>query len=92
MLRVLDAWDRYVWTLRYRGVRRIEVRFSGDSKWGGGFQDWGYHELTDAGDGVLRHEILFRSDSTLLVEFEQVGVERSDARGDVETNSGSDQR
>lgn len=80
VLRVLDGRDKYVWTLRYWDVRRVETRFSSDPIWRRGFDDWGYHELTDAGDEFLRHEVLFASDSSLLVEFRGVGVERVDAR------------
>jgi hypothetical protein len=79
LLRVLDSWDRFVWTLRYTGVRRVETRYAAD-EWDHGFDDWGYHELTDAGDGFLRHEILFASGSILLVEFKRVTVSRARAR------------
>jgi hypothetical protein len=80
VLRVLDSWDRYVWTLRYSGVRRVETHYAADSKWGGGFDDWGYHELSHVGGDFFRHEVLFATDSILLVEFRQVDVERADAR------------
>jgi hypothetical protein len=36
--------------------------------------DWGYHELTDAGDGFLRHEVLFSWGGTLLTEFRELKV------------------
>jgi hypothetical protein len=35
---------------------------------------WGYHELTDVGDGFLRHEVLFSSGATLLTEFRELTV------------------
>jgi hypothetical protein len=38
----------------------------------------GYHELSDAGDGFLRHEVLLSSGAVLLVEFRDVSVERVD--------------
>jgi len=41
---------------------------------GDGFEDWGYHELSDAGDGFLRHEVLFSSGSVVLIEFRDVVV------------------
>jgi hypothetical protein len=40
-------------------------------------EDWGYHELSDAGDGFLRHEVLFSSGAIVLVEFRDLSVERS---------------
>ena len=70
------------WTLRYARLRRILVDFPSESPLfyhpGDGFEDWGYHELSDAGDGFLRHEVLFSSGSTVLVEFRDLFVERVD--------------
>jgi hypothetical protein len=72
-LSVLDALDKLVWTLSYNTVRRVMVDFPSEQplfyQEGGGFGDWGYHELTDAGSGFLRHEILFASGAVLLFEF-----------------------
>ena len=80
-LRVLDAADAFVWTLSYSHVRRLTMSFSGDEPWeGGGFHDWGYHELSDAGDSFFRHEILFASGSTILTEFKVVDVRSEAAR------------
>jgi hypothetical protein len=83
-LTVLDAYDLFVWYLEYRLVRRLVVDFPSDepifNHEAGGFGDWGYHELTDAGDGFMRHEVLFRSGATLLVEFRDIVVESVPAR------------
>lgn len=77
-LAVLEATGRCKWTLSYRGVRRVQVDYLNDEHLfpieGSGFGDWGYHELSDVGDGFLRHEVLFRSGSTLLFEFRDVEV------------------
>lgn len=78
-LRVLDSWERYIWALHYTGVRRVEAKYSAD-QWGNGFDDWGYHEFTDAGGGFFCHEVIFASDSTLLTEFLNVEIERTLAR------------
>jgi len=79
-LSVLDAYDRFVWTLRYKTVRRILVNFPSDEplfhRGGAGFGDWGHHELTDCGDGFLRHEVLFASGSEMVFEFKELSVER----------------
>jgi len=76
-----DARDTE-WTLRYAHIRRILVDFPTDTPLffdpGGGFEDWGYHELSDAGDGFLRHEVLFSSGAIVLLEFRDVSVERRD--------------
>jgi hypothetical protein len=89
-LRVLDAWDRFIWSIRYTSVRRVEAKYA-SGEWGGGFDDWGYHELTDAGAGFLRHEILFASGSTILVEFRGVEVTRAQAREAAEQLDAADE-
>ena len=76
-------WTRTQWTLRYAAIRRILVDFPTESPLfvgpGDGFEDWGYHELSDAGDGFLRHEILFSSGAIVLIEFRDLSVERLEA-------------
>ena len=77
-LTVLEANDRLVWKLSYESLRRIVVEFpTGDPLFyseGEGFGDWGYHELTDAGNGFLRHEILFATGAVLLFEFKDITI------------------
>jgi hypothetical protein len=79
---VLDAMDEFVWHLSYSVLRRVVVDYPGQEtlfyQEGEGFGDWGYHELTDAGNGFLRHEVLFASGSTLAVEFRGLAVRRTD--------------
>jgi hypothetical protein len=75
-LAVEDGWGRFKWTLHYTGVRRVDVRYAAED-WARGFDDWGYQELTDAGGGFLRHEVLFASDSILLVEFLGIEITRT---------------
>ena len=77
-LEVLDAYDKIVWYLRYMNVRRVVVDFPTQEPLfysaGEGFGDWGYHELSDAGGGFLRHEVLFASGAVLLFEFKEVEI------------------
>jgi hypothetical protein len=91
-LAIRDVYDRLVWTLRYAGIRRVLVDFPSAKPLfhhdGEGFGDLGYHELTDGGGGFFRHEILFASGATLLVEFRDVDV-RSRARGPGGAPSGA---
>ena len=81
-LKVATSIDRFdiEWTLRYAHIRRIVLDFPTTSPLfynpGGGFESWGYHELGDAGEGFLRHEILFSSGSVVLIEFRDLTVER----------------
>jgi hypothetical protein len=77
-LAILDTYDKLVWTLQYSAIRRILVDFPSNKPLfhqdGEGFGDVGVHELTDCGDGFLRHEILFASGATVLVEFKEIAV------------------
>jgi hypothetical protein len=83
-LTILDAWDRFLWELSYKGIRRMVVDFPSEDPFqyheGEGFGDWGYHELTAVNERFLRHEVLFRSGSTLLFEFENFEVTVTEAR------------
>lgn len=83
-LRVLDGWDKVVWDLRYTQVRRGAVDFPGSVNLfhdeGQGFGDWGYHELSGSPQDFFRHEVLFSSGATLLIEFKEVEVQSAPAR------------
>ena len=77
-LEVMEGTGTTRWKLAYGHVRRVVADFPterplfyGD---GDGFEDWGYHELTDAGAGFMRHEVLFSSGATLLTEFRAITV------------------
>lgn len=77
-LALQDVYERLVWTLRYAAVRRVLIDFPSAAPLL--LQDWtgfgalGFHELTDCGGGFFRHEILFASGATLLVEFRDIDV------------------
>ena len=83
-LTLLDAFDQYVWRLWYSAVRLVLIDFPSDDPLlgsDGGFEDLGYHELTDAGGGFLRHEMLFSTGAVVAFEFKQVGIASTPARG-----------
>lgn len=75
-----DVYERLAWTLRYASVRRVVIDFPSAAplayRDGDGFGAIGFHELGACGGGFYRHEILFASGATLLVEFRDVAVER----------------
>ena len=77
-LAVLDGLDKLIWKVSYNTVRRVIIDFPSEQplfyQQGEGFGDWGYHELTDAESGFLRHEVLFASGAVLLFEFREVVV------------------
>ncbi len=82
-LAVLDAADQFVWHVSYAKMKRIAIDYPGGQtlfyQTGEGFGDWGYHELTDAGDGFLRHEILFATGSAIVFEFKEIAVKKTPA-------------
>jgi hypothetical protein len=99
VLRVIDAADRLVWTLRYSEVRNLKINYSAEadlfpsgSGGGFGFGDWGYHELRDAQSGFLAHEVLFATGATLLIEFRGVAVTSEAARARAEQGIAPDER
>jgi hypothetical protein len=81
---VREKHSTRTWVLKYSTVRSVVVDYPSRHPLfpigGEGFGDWGYHELTDAGDGFLRHEVLFATGATLLVEFGDIEVEQAEAR------------
>jgi hypothetical protein len=90
-LRVLDAYDRFVWTVEYGQVRSVRIHYSAEadlfpsgSGGGFGFGDWGYDELRDAGNGFLVHEVLFATGASVLIEFKDVTVRSVPARAAAE--------
>jgi hypothetical protein len=83
-LTIMDALDEHVWRLVYSSVRLVLIDFPSDDplfyRGGSGFEDLGYHELTDAGDGFLRHEMLFSTGAILAFEFNEVVISSTPAR------------
>jgi hypothetical protein len=75
-----EAHSDFLWHISYELLRRVVIDYpSSDPLFyssGEGFGDWGYHELTDAGDGFFRHEILFATGSVILVEFKNFSAIR----------------
>lgn len=72
-IRVTSCDNGATYTLNYSGIRHVSVDFPSGSplfyEIGDSFGDWGYDELTDGGDGFLRHEVLFASGATIAIEF-----------------------
>lgn len=83
-LTILDAYDRDLWEIEYRQVRRHLLDYPTSAplfyRDGEGFGDLGYHELTDAGDDFLSHELLFATGSRILIEAKQITVRKQKAR------------
>jgi hypothetical protein len=81
---VLAAEFDSIFTLEYREVTRVELNFPGKAElFSAGqypnFGDWGYDELSRVGDGVFRHEVLFSSGSTIMIDFQKFTFRREAA-------------
>ena len=72
----VDAYQKRHHILNYRGIRRLAFDYPSNEPLFhmtcGPIGDWGYDELTAAEDNFLRHEILFSSGTTLLIEFQEI--------------------
>ncbi|MGA7447462.1 MAG: hypothetical protein WBQ43_05680 [Terriglobales bacterium] len=75
-----EASNDFLWEISYRSLRHVLIDHPSQNPLfyspGEGFGDWGYHELSDAGDGFLRHEILFATGSVIAFEFKEFSVKR----------------
>ena len=60
--------------LRYRSVRLVRLDYPSDEPlfYSRGLGDWGYDEVTAADRKFLRHEVLFASGATLMIEFQRI--------------------
>jgi hypothetical protein len=82
LLEVLDAEGKRRHALRYRKVRRVTFDYPSAEPWylrysdpgSNPIDDWLADELTAADDKFLRHEVLFSSGTTLLIEFMEVSI------------------
>jgi hypothetical protein len=80
-----DRVDQHCYTLEYKNIERIELNYPGKMKLfpSGMFSDlgdWGYDELTSVENELFRHEILFSSGATIIIDFRQVSVRRKRAK------------
>lgn len=81
-IRVLSADFDAIYHLKYGNVSKAVFDFpSDDPLWGNNIGDWGYDELSEVNEKILRHEILFSSGGTVLIEFENFTYTRTDYRG-----------
>lgn len=62
-----------IYTLAYGGVFSVNIVTPAGDDLVHGFDDWGYDEITSAGDG-LRHEILFASGLEISIVFHRIRI------------------
>jgi hypothetical protein len=84
-MRVLGSNLDVHYALRYETVRRVLFDYPSDEPLfhneGRHIGDWGYDELTAIDDNWLRHEVLFASGTTILIEFKDFFYEREGCEG-----------
>lgn len=84
-MRVLGANLDVLYTLRYKNPRKVLFDYPSEQplfhEEGRHIGDWGYDELTAADDHYLRHEVLFASGTTILIEFKVFSYEREECDG-----------
>lgn len=76
-VKVLNADFDAFYVLKYGKVSKSVFDFpSDDPLWGKNIDDWGYDELSVVDEKVLRHEVLFSSGTTMLIEFEKFSFKK----------------
>ena len=68
----------FAYTLTFSKVSALRIDSPAEETlpgWGG-FGDWGYGELTEAGERTFRYEVLFSSGAALLIEFAAFSYKR----------------
>jgi len=81
-LEALNHDETQLYTLRYARLHRVMFDFPSPKPWYSRFSDrasnpiddWMADEIAAVDDHILRHEVLFSSGATLLLEFEKVTV------------------
>jgi hypothetical protein len=77
--------NQYCYALEYRKVERVELIFPGKLElfpcgMFPNFGDWGYDELTSPERKLFRHEILFASGATIVIDFRDFSFHRKPGR------------
>jgi hypothetical protein len=77
---ISDRVQQRCYVLRYKEVSRINLSLPGEKilfpTGSDDFHHWGYDELSLRGSGIFRHEILFASGATILIDFQQFSCQK----------------
>jgi hypothetical protein len=78
------------YTLRYEGIRRVVFDFPSDEPLfhfeGGNLGDWGYDEISAPDAEYLRHEVLFSSGTSIIIEFQKFSYSKEYCEGNRYVN------
>ncbi|MFD2117639.1 hypothetical protein ACFSTH_09485 [Paenibacillus yanchengensis] len=66
------------WELKYKDVRKFAVQVQYESNYDMG--DWGYSEIFVEVDGVISHEILLSTGTTILIHFTDITLSKISKR------------
>jgi hypothetical protein len=81
-IKVINAYFDAIYDLKYKTVSKVLFDFPSDTPlWGSSIGDWGYDEISEIDEKTLRHEVLFSSGTTLLIEFEKFSFKKEKYRG-----------
>ena len=81
-IKVIDAYFEAIYDLKYERVSKVIFDFPSDSPlWGYSIGDWGYDELAEIDEKTLRHEVLFSSGTTILIEFGKFSFRKKKHKG-----------
>lgn len=69
------------WKVAYKYVKKIAISYQQELMWqctrwekAIGFDDWGYDEFFAVDEETLSHEILFASDTSILIHFKNNNI------------------
>ena len=88
-LEVFNHGETRLFTLRYERLHRVAFDFATADPWylrfadrgSNPIDDWMSDEVTAVDEKVLRHEVLFSSGATLLLDFETISVRSTAVEG-----------
>ena len=84
-IQVLGANMNLHYTLNYEGIRRVVFDFPSDEPLfyheGGNIGDWGYDEFSMPDAEYIRHEVLFSSGTSIVLEFKKFSYLKEPVQG-----------
>ena len=83
LMKVVNAEFNAIYDLKYERISKAMFDFPSDSPlffWND-IGDWGYDELSEVSEKILRYEVLFSSGTTILIEFEKFSFKKKRYKG-----------
>ena len=84
-IKVFGSEMDVLYTLSYKGIRRVVFDFPSDDPLfydeGDNIGDWGYDEVSASNEKYLRHEVLFSSGTSVVIEFKKFSYSKETCEG-----------